>query len=163
MLSADGFLMLYELVEAGGELRRDELEKRLNGRLITTFVQAWDNLLDEEYLAQLHVASGLHDSIKLHPQKNIELQKKLNEIKKQQQLHVAAFVRQATDSRFFSAPYQAVVAGKVARQTALNTYLAKMSPIDRADFWEAYMRSDEATQKSIDDRISRASARSRRN
>ena len=77
MLRADGFLMLYELVEAGGELRRDELEKRLNGRLITTFVQAWDNLLDENYLEQLHVASGLHDSIKLHPQKNLELQKVL--------------------------------------------------------------------------------------
>ena len=163
MLSADGFLMLYELVEAGGELRRDELEKRLNVRFITTYVQAWDNLLDENYLDQLHEAWGLNDSIKLHPHKNIELQKKLNEVKKQQQLHVAAFVKRSTDPRFFSAPYQAVVDGKVARQTALNTYLAKMSPIDRADFWEAYMRSDEATQKSINDRISRAAARSRRN
>lgn len=161
MLSADGFLMLYELVEAGGELRRDELEKRLNGRLITTFVQAWDNLIDEEYLEQLHEAYGLHDSIKLQQQQNLKLQQKLNEIKKQQQLHVAAFVQQATDPRFFSAPYQAVVNGKVARQTAMNTYLSKMSPIDRADFWQAYMDADEATQKSIEYRISRAAPRSR--
>ena len=161
MLSADGFIMLYELVEAGGELRRDELEKRLNGRLITTFVQAWDNLVDENYLEQLHEASGLHDSIKLQQQQNLKLQQKLNEIEKATQLHVAAFVRQATDSRFFSAPYQAVVNGKVARQTALNTYLAKMSPIDRADFWQAYMDADEATQKSIEYRISRAAPRSR--
>jgi hypothetical protein len=161
VLSADGFIMLYELVEAGGELRRDELEKRLNGRLITTFVQAWDNLIDEEYLEQLHEASGLHDSIKLQQQQNLKLQQKLNEIEKATQLHVAAFVRQATDSRFFSAPYQAVVNGKVARQTALNTYLAKMSPIDRADFWQAYMDADEATQKSIEYRISRAAPRSR--
>lgn len=162
MLSADGFLMLYELVEAGGELRRDELEKRLNGRLITTYVQAWENLVDENYLEQLHEAWGLNDSIKLHPHKNIELQKKLNEVKKQQQLHVAAFVKRSTDPRFFSAPYQAVVDGKVARNTPLNTYLSKMSPVDRADFWEAYMRSDEATQKSIEYRISRATPRSRR-
>tara|TARA_R110000824_G_scaffold104272_1_gene247513 strand:+ start:469 stop:930 length:462 start_codon:yes stop_codon:yes gene_type:complete len=153
--------MLYELVEAGGELRRDELEERLNGRLITTFVHAWDNLIDEEYLEQLHEASGLHDSIKLQQQQNLKLQQKLNEIEKATQLHVAAFVRQATDSRFFSAPYQAVVNGKVARQTALNTYLAKMSPIDRADFWQAYMDADEATQKSIEYRISRAAPRSR--
>ena len=161
MLSADGFLMLYELVEAGGELRRDELEKRLNGRLITTFVQAWDNLIDENYLEQLHEASGLHDSIKLQQQQNLKLQQKLKEIEKATQLHVAAFVRQATDPRFFSAPYQAVVNGKVARQTALNTYLSKMSPIDRADFWQAYMDADEATQKSIEYRISRAAPRSR--
>ena len=161
MLSADGFLMLYELVEAGGELRRDELEKRLNGRLITTFVQAWDNLIDEEYLEQLSVAQELHESIKLQQQQNLKLQQKLNEIEKATQLHVAAFVRQATDPRFFSAPYQAVVNGKVARQTALNTYLAKMSPIDRADFWQAYMDADEATQKSIEYRISRAAPRSR--
>jgi ribonuclease HII len=161
VLSADGFLMLYELVEAGGELRRDELEKRLNGRLITTFVQAWDNLIDEEYLEQLHEAYGLHDSIKLQQQQNLKLQQKLNEIKKQQQLHVAAFVQQATDPRFFSAPYQAVVNGKVARQTAMNTYLSKMSPIDRADFWQAYMDADDATQKSIEYRISRAAPRSR--
>jgi len=161
VLSADGFLMLYELVEAGGELRRDELEKRLNGRLITTFVHAWDNLVDENYLEQLHEAYGLHDSIKLQQQQNLKLQQKLNEIEKATQLHVAAFVRQATDPRFFSAPYQAVVNGKVARQTALNTYLAKMSPIDRADFWQAYMDADDATQKSIEYRISRAAPRSR--
>ena len=153
--------MLYELVEAGGELRRDELEKRLNGRLITTFVQAWDNLIDENYLEQLSVAQELHESIKLQQQQNLKLQQKLNEIEKATQLHVAAFVRQATDPRFFSAPYQAVVNGKVARQTALNTYLAKMSPIDRADFWQAYMDADDATQKSIEYRISRAAPRSR--
>ena len=161
MLSADGFLMLYELVEAGGELRRDELEKRLNGRLITTFVQAWDNLIDENYLEQLSVAQELHESIKLQQQQNLKLQQKLNEIEKATQLHVAAFVRQATDPRFFSAPYQAVVNGKVARQTALNTYLAKMSPIDRAFFCQCYMDADEATQTFIEYRISRAAPRSR--
>ena len=163
VLSHDAFLLISEINEADSPLTIDDLEWRVRKRLTDDFVQAWENLLDNGWVTtQLSVADKLQCEIKLTTKKQISLINKLNKTDKlQEQLNVASFIKRTVNPRNFSAPYQAVVENKAPRNTPLKKFVEAMTPLDQADFWEAYMKADEKTKRSIDNRISLASTRRR--
>jgi hypothetical protein len=75
---------------------------------------------------------------------------------------VRRFITSATASKHTSAPYRAVIDGKKARRTPLQTLVETMTPIDAAAFWQAFLNLDETEQENYRRRISRLAIGSRR-
>jgi hypothetical protein len=75
---------------------------------------------------------------------------------------VLRFLASATESKHTSAPYRAVIDGKKARRTPLQTFVETMTPIDAAAFWQAFLSLDETEQADYSRRISRLAIGGRR-
>ena len=156
MISHDATLVISALIDAGGDIDKDVIERQVSPRLSSTFDVCWDYLLDRGIIQQLHKAAVPKAS---NPP--ISFSKK-SETK---QLHKAVrdLVARTTDSRNFNSNYQAVVAGSKARRDPVQEYAAEMSPIDRADFYKNWMKLSEADQEAYRRRLARLARRSSRN
>ena len=66
--------------------------------------------------------------------------------------HISA---KATDRRNFSAPYQAVVAGKKARRDPVQRFIAKQNPHHRAALWRNFESLDAEARDSVTRRAAR--------
>ena len=156
MISHDATLVISALIDAGGKIDKDAIERQVSTRLSCTFDASWDYLLDSGIIVQLYVAA-----VSQAAKTPISFSKKSET--KQRRKAVRDLVARTTDSRNFHGNYQAVVAGSKARRDPVQEYAAEMSPIDRADFYKNWMKLSEADQEAYRRRIARLDYRSGRN
>lgn len=57
MISHDATLVISALIDAGGKIDKDAIERRVSPRLSSTFDVCWDYLLDSGIIEQLYVAA----------------------------------------------------------------------------------------------------------
>ena len=156
VISHDATLVISALIDAGGDIDKDVIERQVSPRLSSTFDVCWDYLLDSGIIQQLYVAAVPKAS-----KPPISFSKKSET--KQRRKAVRDLVARTTDSRNFNGNYQAVVAGSKARRDPVQEYAAEMSPIDRVDFYKNWMKLSEADQEAYRRRIARLDYRSGRN
>jgi len=166
MISHDGTLVMAELHDAGGKCPLDELERRSSPRLSGDFGVAWEKVLDtgraiiqKSSDGQLHAVAAVAQRKQLLPPNTLNEKKEPHEAVDPRA--VEALVSRTTDPRKFSAPYQAVRTGVKARRDPLVEYVESLSPIDRPDFWNGFMRLSDEQQTDLRSRAARSSNRSR--
>ena len=178
MISHDATLIVSALIEEGGRCELGDLERRVSPRLTHPFRGAWEILLDMQSVilqkgegGQLHAVLETVQRPSAQPNKNPSIKNKANESLEATQPHEASvspqlvktLVARIINPRNFSAPYQAVVSGVKARRDPLLEYVESLSPIDRPDFWNAFMGLTDEEQADLRFAASRSDNRGRRN
>ena len=195
LLTFDGFLVMLEMHNLGGQATRAELMRRIIPRISGAFNKALDSAISAGVVAvsceQVVATSKKLDSTSSLPPKTYILTKlsiakldsakldiakldiakldiakldiakldsakldsaKLDIAKLDIARHISA---KATDRRNFSAPYQAVVAGKKARRDPVQRFIAKQNPHHRAALWRNFESLDAEARDSVTRRAAR--------
>jgi len=177
----DATLIVWEIIEAGGEIDKNVLERQVSPRLRYPFDVAWDYLLDNEIViralsseGQLHAtdATVRADSAEQLPTPNTYItdlaqerwtvDKRLVAVNEVDPRSVRSLVAKTTNPRNFSAPYQAVIDGSKAKRDPIMEYVESLSPVDRPDFLNAFMGMTDAQQADLRASAARSSDRGRR-
>lgn len=160
LLSCDGFIVVLEMYNLGGEATRAELMRRVIPRITTPFTKALDNAISSGQIAALNLGTAKLSSQSSTTQKtytllNEELSKALVKLYQTKPAGLSSTVRRATDRRAFSAPYRAVVSGKKARRNKVQQFISQQNPQDRASLWRSYGSLDDAAREAVAQRIAR--------
>lgn len=180
MITHDAFLALSELDRAGGRMALDRLEQCCKPRLKHSFAACWKCLLDTRAAELIQGAEGSVAS-KLDPvdvstvpvrrtvpPKPINLETSSSSYAKLRSYaggdvdpsRTRRLVR--TAGKHTNAAYRAVVEGKKARRTAVQTFAESLSPLDAADFWEDLQGLSAEQQADFSRQLSRSAPRGRR-
>jgi len=160
----DATLIVSALVDAGGESDRNDLERRVSGRLSGSFAAPWKFLLDSEIvrLASSSYTSQHAKQLEASSPKYIlisyrKLRRRTATTSSPPVEHaiVNALVGRTVDRRNFAGDYQAVVIGQRARADPVQKLLDLYAPIDRADLWQSMMGLDVDEQAAIRRRAAR--------
>ena len=190
MISHDSTLVLSTLMAMGGKSDITVLSRQVEARLSCTIAHAVNYLIDSGRitqeiseagcLKQLSVAAKFQSTKLTPPNKSnlntaslatssvanehVAMSSVANEhvAMSSVAMSVTKLLKSTTDQRNFSAPYQAVVNGKVARLDPIIKFVEQMSPVDRPAFWKSFGEMDEASQENYRARIARLARRSRR-
>jgi hypothetical protein len=180
MIPHDATLIVWAIVEAGGEIDKTVLERQVSPQLRHSFSTAWEYLLDNEIVirqfsseGQLHAAGATvqrksaeqltqNTLISDLAQERWTVDKRLVAVDKVDPRSVRSLVAKTTDSRNFSAPYRAVVDGVKAKRDPIMEYVESLSPVDRPDFLNAFMGMTDAQQADLRAGAARSTDRGRR-
>ena len=157
MIPHDATLIVWEIVQAGGEIDKNVLERQVSPQLRYPFSTSWDYLLDNEIVIRAFSSEGqLHATDatvradraeQLTPntlisdlaQERWTVDKRLLAVNEVDPRSVRSLVAKTTNPRNFSAPYQAVIDGSKAKRDPIMEYVESLSPVDRPDFLNAFM------------------------
>ena len=157
MLTHDGFLVVSELHNLGGEASRQELMRACIPQISGRFDVSLDNAISEGLIKQLYIALATRlTGQSSAPQKLIYklTDDKLNEQLDKAKLYKAKlYIALATNPKNFHANYQAVVAGKRARRDPVQELVKKSNPQDRYDLLKKINGLDAAERKALSDRL----------
>lgn len=159
-LSSDGFMVVLELYNMGGEATRAELMRRVIPRISTPFAKALDSAVASDHIAALSLVDKLSPQ-SFTPQTTYKIaDEKLN--KALAKLYSTKFsaalpsaIAKALDRRTFNAAYQAVVSGKKARRDPVQRFIAQQNPQQRAHLWRSYESLDDAACTAVAKRLAR--------
>ena len=157
MLTHDGFLVVSELDDLGGEASRQELMRVCIPQICGRFDVALDNAISEGLIIQLCIAVATRLTGQSSAPKKLmykladgKLNEQLDSAKLYKaKLHIAA----ATNPKNFHANYQAVVAGKRARRDPIQELVRKTNPQDVYDLLRKINGLNEAERKALSDRL----------
>ena len=162
MIAHDATLVLSAIVEAGGEIDEDVLDRQVSTRLSCTFVASLRFLLDAGFIDRFIFSK--QREVKLSNPEKYSLENKAASSKaKSSKAAISQLMERTTDRRNFSAAYQLVVNGHVARADPVMKFAEEMSPVDRGNFWTSWSNMHEEEQANYRARLSRLAYRSRRN
>ena len=148
MISHDTTLLISALVDAGGEADENVLRQQLRSRLAGSYAAARNLAIDRGLVVQ-------HLSLTAERLTALKLTNPKKYFKAVPRESLSALISGATDRRNFHFAYQQVLAGESARSDPVKKYAAKLSAIDRPDFWRAWEVLSEAEKKDFRSRIAR--------